>query len=211
MDTNKVISDMAHGQWILNSAKVMPLGLLIENNRWSYYKYKALPGHSRPGNAPKGFSHPDTTGGADFAEINRQTKSKLDAKFEVINPDWTDEDAWNSLVQPIIDALKWNKKDVTAYYSRITDTGKLTTVDIARGGILVWEDYPSDMADVGTNKEIKRIGKIRKDEQGKTDAYVSEYLSEQGKKGGSAKTPAKKKSSAENGKKGGRPRKKKEE
>jgi general stress protein YciG len=42
---------------------------------------------------------------------------------------------------------------------------------------------------------------------GPMNKRVQQYLSEIGKKGGEAKTPAKKRASRENGKKGGRPRK----
>ncbi len=213
MNLKQMISGLKKGQKVLNDAKVMPLGILINDEKWHYYKYKALPGHSNPGNAGKGFSHPQPPKGIDYSEILKTTRSPRDEYINIVDPKWTDSEAWEKLVAPIIKAIGWDAKGTTAYYSRRTETGELESIDIARGGIIVWEDYPSDMSDVGTDKEQKRIGKIRKEEKEKTDEYVHAYLSKIGKKGGSVSSEKKTVAVRENAKLGGwpkgRPRKKK--
>lgn len=206
MNMRKMIAGLKKGQKMLNAARVMPLGILITKEKWHYYKYKALPGHKNPGNAGKGFSHPQMQGGKDYSELLKLTRSPREENLEnIINVNWADDESWKNLVKPIIGAIEWPEKDVVAYYSRYED-GTLSSIDIARGGIVVWEDFPSDMADVGTKKEKSRISKIRKEEKTKTDKYVHEYLSAIGKRGGSAKSEAKQAASRENGKLGGRPR-----
>ena len=73
-------------------------------------------------------------------------------------------------------ALGWDASTAMIYYAAHMATGEIELIDLAREGIVVWEDYPSDMADVGSPEERERVRALRAREATDNRTYKERML-----------------------------------
>jgi len=168
MMNEKVLQDIAQGLEALRKAKVEPMGLQIDD-RWQWYKYKALPGHPHPGNARNGYSHP--------TDIATFKAAKGDHKCVTLDTSANDDQLWDTITLPIIKACGLNIKEWAMTVSRYS-TGEVTSVDLTRGGVEPFAEYPDaelPVESIGSDSEHKRMGIVRRAEEQSTDAYMQQY------------------------------------
>lgn len=195
--SKELIEGVRAGLQALRDAHVEPMVLSITPHDgtfgWQWCKFKALPGHPNHGNAGHGWSHPtemsafaiskapnDWPQGGSFPRdvkctLNNAKEFCTDLAKQIGIPlDFTVECAWR---EP-------EDHDMT----KPGAIGKLSEIDIERGGAMVWDYYPSSEDEISyiksdgsgepvdPEKEERTRSKFRslkKKEHESTDAYMA--------------------------------------
>lgn len=177
----------------LNAAKVEPLGLTIRPDSVAFFKYKAVEGHPDPGNAKNGFSHPAIQPGQSINDVLKPVR------VDPANPIPVSPDELRAAGDELARAIGWEDARISVqvwltheahkhrgdagYLAEDMKVGDLRhgmpcdasevaswSVDLARGGALVWQDYyPGEDAPLGARA---RYHKLKRDEQLATEAYM---------------------------------------
>lgn len=178
----------------LNAAKVEPLVLTIRPDSAAFFKYKAMEGHPSPGNAMNGFSHPAIQPGQSLNDIIKPVR------VSPPNPIPVSPDELREAADTLAKAIGWEdarisiqvwltqesekERGTAGYLAEDMIVGNLAhlipagaeeiaswSVDLARGGALVWQDYyPGENAPLGARA---RYHKLKSDERAVTDSYMA--------------------------------------
>lgn len=173
-------------------------------NGWRLCKFKALPGHPKPGNAGRGFTRP-------HAPVTAYERTQ--ATIPALRIEGEDEAIFAQL-REVMDALGWTgEPGIDMQVMRRPDKS-IACADIMRGGVINFEDYP----DAGAAPEVEVVdgteaihfggdgerGRVRKSRAKEAALPITWTPSAMGRKGGSAISEAKARASRANGRKGGR-------
>lgn len=165
----------------LRAAQVEPMGLCLRVGTtgrlgWHWYKFKALPGHPLPENAGRGYSHPVYVAGRPFESQALYLSANGHRDGAALSTDaaegMTDQDVADAVASPILDAcgLDWHAWHITLgryvgpcqvdvrryeFGEHIPEVigGNLATVDLTRGGVEPWAEYP----DVGLQQDVEEV------------------------------------------------------
>lgn len=168
------LSAIKSGLDALRAAQVEPMGLMICQDKWHWYKFKALPAHPEPGNAGHGYSHPVDLGA--FAVCKGPGLA--------LPKDATDRELLACSAH-ILTACSLNPADWLLTIARARDaaTGSVRSIDLTRGGVQPFEEYPDSdlpLSLIGGDAERRRIRQVRANEQLSTDEYMVRMREESG-------------------------------
>lgn len=180
-----------------HEGQVEPMLLEIRPDVMYAAKFAPLPGHPAPGNAGRGFSHPVRQPGQPVAGPGTPFERMRHSLPVAVPPD-----ALMAAAADLAEAIGWedaalwvsvSPRDGSGYLCQITpemrrdepQSGLRTSiptppeeiatwsVTLARGGALVWEDYPDGLERVGTLGEHARVHQRRSRERESVAGYVA--------------------------------------
>jgi len=195
--SEQTLAAIAAGLTALRAAHVEPMGLGVNPGSdsrlaWSWYKFKALPGHPRPGNAGRGYSHP-TAIAAFEASAHRRLAPPVLSADDVAG--MTDGELLEGVALPLLDACGLDRRCWSMTVAR-HDDGEVAAIDLTRGGVDPWAEYPDAGLDpvveqvpdgeggsfaalhYGGEPEKRRVRRVRRNERATTNAYMARRLPE---------------------------------
>lgn len=179
---------------------VEPMLIEIRPAEMFVAKFAPLPGHPAPGNAGRGFSRPVRQPGQPVAGPGTPfERVRLDLPVAVAPDDlmaaaadlaeaigWEDAALWLMVVADvpgvapgylcqITPQMRREEPEAGARTGIPTPPEEIATwsITLARGGALVWEDYPDGLERVGTLGEQARVHRLHSRERESVAGYVA--------------------------------------
>ena len=165
------------------SSLVEPMGLSLSVHGWQWFKYKARPGHPKPGNAGRGWTHPANLDVLAKASMRPNERNEIPIPS---NCRATDAEMMEQFIRPLCRGLGFVDWQWVAEFSRYND-GTVNEVVILRGGAHCHAEYPSTAEDCPqvpagdgsghlefrpTDGEKSRVAFLRMQERLSTDRFM---------------------------------------
>ena len=166
------------------SGQVEPMGLSLSIHGWQWFKYKSLPGHPKPGNAGRGWTHPTTLAAMQATAMRPHDRDEVPIPRNYVA---TDAEMMERTIRPLCQALGFEDWEYVVEFSRYAD-GTVNEVAILRGGAHCHAEYPAaedcplvpaadgNLEFKATDGEKARLKFLQLQERLSTDRFVQRIL-----------------------------------